>query len=353
MTAEGQIKSFFQRWETLEAEKQQVADLMKDLFAEAKGFGYDTKALRAAFRLKAKQDLDSLADAEFEAIVDTYMSALNATSVQARDARMRARENIEEFDPITGEFIDKPASAKLVATVATGMQTEIGRKALVAAVDMMIASEEAEEESRANVEEDAADESAAVSDDPASRASEDSERQRASMVGFADDCRTGGKEQAAAAPVPVGEADARGLPANSKTDAAISRPGIASLGRPETENRSDMEAPEAGASGGMQDEIAIHPADPIAPAAHGEAEVPSVERVSPKNEKSSADASVGGRHVTAQEHRAASAGALVKPAPATKPLRPHCRNPGERCAGYGSTHCGSCLRASKEAEVAA
>jgi uncharacterized protein (UPF0335 family) len=106
MTAEGQIKSFFQRWETIEAEKQQVADLMKDLFAEAKGFGYDTKALRAAFRLKAKQDLDSLADAEFEAIVDTYMSALNAPSVQARDARMRVREKIEEFDPITGEFDD-------------------------------------------------------------------------------------------------------------------------------------------------------------------------------------------------------------------------------------------------------
>lgn len=47
----------------------------------------------------------------------------------------------------------------------------------------------------------------------------------------------------------------------TETDAAISRP--ASLGRPEIENRSDQEAPEADASGGMQDEIAIHPATPF------------------------------------------------------------------------------------------
>ncbi|MCW0014876.1 DUF2312 domain-containing protein [Rhizobium sp. BT-226] len=322
MTANGQIKSFFQRWETLEAEKQQVADLMKDLFAEAKGFGYDTKALRAAFRLKAKQDLDSLADAEFEAIVDTYMSALNAPTIQARDARMRAREKIEEFDPITGEFVEEPVNAKLVATVATGMQTEIGRKALIAAVDILIEREEAHEKSLGD-------------GDPAIKTGE-------AVDG--DGNGTGTPR----AGVTGGESAAT----DSKTDAAISRPGIAFLGRPETENRSDKEAPEAGASGGMQDEIAIHPADPIAPAAHGEAEAPSVERIS-LNDGSSAAANAGGDHVTAQAHRAAPAGALVQVAPATKPLRPHCRNPGERCAGYGSTHCGSCLRAAREPEMEA
>ncbi len=47
---------------------------------------------------------------------------------------------------------------------------------------------------------------------------------------------------------------------NTKTDAAISRPGIAALGRPEIENRSDQEGSESESSGGMQDEIAIHPA---------------------------------------------------------------------------------------------
>ncbi|TBB44192.1 DUF2312 domain-containing protein [Rhizobium ruizarguesonis] len=283
MTAEGQIKSFFQRWETIEAEKQQVADLMKDLFAEAKGFGYDTKALRAAFRLKAKQDLDSLADAEFEAIVDTYMSALNAPSVQARDARMRVREKIEEFDPITGEFVEETPAATYTA-VGSGAGSAAPLRDPVA-----------------NVGEEAADESAAVSDDPASRVSEDSERQRASMVGFADNCRTGGKEQSAAAAAPVGDAaaEAHGIPAtNSEIDP--------------TEDRKEDHSLDG-----------------------------------------NADASVGGRHVTAQAHSAATAGALVQVAPATKPLRPHCRNPDERCGGYGSTHCGSCLRAARELEVPA
>lgn len=310
MTAEGQIKSFFQRWETLEAEKQQVADLMKDLFAEAKGFGYDTKALRAAFRLKAKQDLDSLADAEFEAIVDTYMSALNAPSVQARDARMRVREKIEEFDPITGEFIDEPVDAKLVATVATGMQTEIGRKALIAAVDIMIEREEADEEFQAKASGD-----------------------------------NGATGQAAK------------VPADSVTGDA-SRPSRGG-DTPATHSTSDDDAIAAvNGKAGLANVNDVEPSSsaPIAPAAHGEAEAPSVERVSPQAEEAttgSADASAGGRHVNAQEHRAASAGALVQVAPATKPLRPHCRNPGERCAGYGSTHCGSCLRAAREPEVAA
>lgn len=49
-------------------------------------------------------------------------------------------------------------------------------------------------------------------------------------------------------------------PFNLNTDAAISRPGIATLGRPEDENRSDEEAPEADASGGVQDRVRVHPA---------------------------------------------------------------------------------------------
>ncbi|TAV98475.1 DUF2312 domain-containing protein [Rhizobium ruizarguesonis] len=306
MTADGQIKSFFERWENLEDEKKQVADLMKDLFAEAKGFGYDTKALRAAFRLKTKQDLDSLADAEFEAIVDTYMSALNAPSVQARDARMRTRENIEQFDPITGEFIDEPVDAKLVATVATRMQTELGRKAMIAAVDIMIAREDAEEEFQAKASGDngATGQAAKVPAD--------------SVTGDASRPSRGGDT-----PEPIPPSD---------DDAIAAVNGKAGLA-----NVNDVE-PSSSA--------------PIAPAAHGEAEAPSVERVSPEIHGSAA-ANGGGRHVNAQPHRAATAGALVQVAPATQSLRPHCRNPGERCAGYGSTHCGSCLRAAREPEVAA
>lgn len=45
---------------------------------------------------------------------------------------------------------------------------------------------------------------------------------------------------------------------NSQTDAATSCPGIAILGRPEIENRSDQEASNSDASGEVQDEITIH-----------------------------------------------------------------------------------------------
>lgn len=51
----------------------------------------------------------------------------------------------EDYDQETGEVFGNDVSAKLVATVATGMQTEIGRKALVTALDIMIEREEAEE----------------------------------------------------------------------------------------------------------------------------------------------------------------------------------------------------------------
>jgi uncharacterized protein (UPF0335 family) len=131
-----QVRSAFKRWRNLEEEKARVADDLKELFAEQKSLGYDTKAMRAAFRLKVKMDEADPAEAEHEALVDTYLAALEAP----RAPRAYARENIEEFDAETGEV-----TAKLIATVATGMQTEIGRKALVTALDIMIEREEAEE----------------------------------------------------------------------------------------------------------------------------------------------------------------------------------------------------------------
>jgi uncharacterized protein (UPF0335 family) len=81
---------------------------------------------------------------------------------------------------------------------------------------------------------------------------------------------------------------------------------------------------------------------------------PSEDRQEVQSLGGDADANVGGDHVTAHQDAAThQAGASFKAPPATKPLRPHCRNPGETCGGYGSTHCASCLRAAKETEVAA
>ncbi len=71
--AEDQLRAFVERIEKLEEEKKAIADDIKDVFAEAKGNGYDVKALRAVIRLR-KQDKDERA--EHEAILETYLAAL-------------------------------------------------------------------------------------------------------------------------------------------------------------------------------------------------------------------------------------------------------------------------------------
>lgn len=71
--AKDQLKSIVERIEHLEAEKQSIADDIKEIYAEAKGNGYDTKALRAVIRLRK---LDADERREQQQIIETYMHAL-------------------------------------------------------------------------------------------------------------------------------------------------------------------------------------------------------------------------------------------------------------------------------------
>lgn len=71
--AKGQLKAFVERVEKLEEEKKVVADDIKEVYAEAKGTGFDVKALRALVRLRKQ---DSEARKEHEAILDLYRSAM-------------------------------------------------------------------------------------------------------------------------------------------------------------------------------------------------------------------------------------------------------------------------------------
>ena len=52
-----QLKAFIERVERLEEEKKAIADDIREVYAEAKGSGFDVKALRAIVRLR-KQDTD-------------------------------------------------------------------------------------------------------------------------------------------------------------------------------------------------------------------------------------------------------------------------------------------------------
>ncbi|MES2196858.1 MAG: DUF2312 domain-containing protein [Pseudomonadota bacterium] len=71
--AKDQLKAIIERIERLEEEKKTIADDIRDVYAEAKGNGYDVKALRTIVRMR-KQDANERA--EEETILETYMQAL-------------------------------------------------------------------------------------------------------------------------------------------------------------------------------------------------------------------------------------------------------------------------------------
>ena len=68
-----QLKSYVARIERLEEDKKGIADDIKDVYAEAKAFGFDVKILRKVISLR-KQDANERA--EQEAILDVYLAAL-------------------------------------------------------------------------------------------------------------------------------------------------------------------------------------------------------------------------------------------------------------------------------------
>ncbi len=72
-TASRQLKSLVERIERLEEEKKAIADDIRDVFAEAKGQGFDTKVMRQVIRLRKK---DTAERQEEEALLDLYLHAL-------------------------------------------------------------------------------------------------------------------------------------------------------------------------------------------------------------------------------------------------------------------------------------
>jgi len=68
-----QLRLFIERIERLNEEKQGIADDIKDVFAEAKGTGYDVKTMRSIIKLR-KMERD--ARMEQEALLETYKAAL-------------------------------------------------------------------------------------------------------------------------------------------------------------------------------------------------------------------------------------------------------------------------------------
>lgn len=71
--AQGRLKSLIERIERLEEDKAAVATDIKEVYAEAKGAGFDTKIVRKVVRLRKQ---DAAARQEEEALLDLYISAI-------------------------------------------------------------------------------------------------------------------------------------------------------------------------------------------------------------------------------------------------------------------------------------
>lgn len=70
-----ELKAIVERIEALEAEKQAIADDIKEVFSEARSTGFDTKILRKVIALRK---VDPAVRAETRSLIDTYMHALGA-----------------------------------------------------------------------------------------------------------------------------------------------------------------------------------------------------------------------------------------------------------------------------------
>ena len=71
--AADQLRLVIERIERMEEDKKGIADDIKDVYAEAKGSGFDTKTIRSVIKLRA---MEKAARQEQDALLDTYRVAL-------------------------------------------------------------------------------------------------------------------------------------------------------------------------------------------------------------------------------------------------------------------------------------
>lgn len=137
--AKDHLRAFVERIERLEEEKKGAADDIRDVYAEAKGNGFDVKALRAVIKIR-KLDRDEWN--EFTAILDTYLQALGmladtplGRAAVERDLgetkvslSMRTSKGEEKlFEGTSGDF----------ARAADRMKTPAGKRAMRRAASTM------------------------------------------------------------------------------------------------------------------------------------------------------------------------------------------------------------------------
>ncbi|WP_457660872.1 DUF2312 domain-containing protein [Sinorhizobium medicae] len=274
--ARDQLRAFIERIERLEEEKKTIAEDIKDVYGEAKSMGFDAKILRKVISIR-KQDADERA--EQEAILHTYLQALGMI----------------QFDMF--EEPEAETSAKLVAQVATGLQTQAGRAALLTVVDIVIEREERFDAETGEI----------LDDHTEIATASQGEIESPSATAEASGAKAGGED-----------VDRSAERANINAVASASGPDE------KRATHSPEEATEMDRDVLRGDEIAL-----AVPAENARKAFPETE-----------DGSVS--HAGAGESPATTS--IAKP---KWPLRPNCRNP-EACGGYGDKHCHGCTVAMRE-----
>ncbi|HEY4201718.1 MAG TPA: DUF2312 domain-containing protein [Devosiaceae bacterium] len=80
--AQDQLRAFVERIERMEEEKAAIAADIREIYAEAKGNGFDTKVLRQVVKIRKQDHNERL---EQEAILDLYLSALGMQAAAAEE----------------------------------------------------------------------------------------------------------------------------------------------------------------------------------------------------------------------------------------------------------------------------
>jgi uncharacterized protein (UPF0335 family) len=80
--AQDQLRAFIERIERMEEEKKAITDDIKEIYAEAKGNGFDTKVLRQIVRIRKQDHSERM---EQEALLELYMAALGMAAAPRDD----------------------------------------------------------------------------------------------------------------------------------------------------------------------------------------------------------------------------------------------------------------------------
>jgi uncharacterized protein (UPF0335 family) len=366
----GQLRAFVERIERVEEEIKTLNDDKSEIYKEIRAVGFDVKTVR---KVVAKRKLDDTVRDEQDALFDMYWDALTGGS------HVHVHEDRNSY-----------ADAKLVATVANAVQTEAGRKALIAAVDLMIDREEHIDPDTGEITETAvggddvnstrgarsndghqvetAGETAQNSPETAQDANDDTALVASSDVqGGAGS----GMARTEASAVTVGETATnpqspsnRDVSTDDKASSEVGPQAEASLAETGSETLADHEGHIEGeaVSADLPTNSSITPDPHTLGAADGQR---SIHSSSPAGAKSDGSHAVVGRgresgcnHTGYEEGQAVTnfepPAFLVKDqaAKSIRDYRPHCQKP-DACSAAGLKHCYSCSKLiAVESEVA-